>query len=123
MVRDVGPGGRLAAGHPLPLVVLDLFEQPFGIFLFAQSLLLDNHVIPYAVQIAVVRVAPAGAQEADGDAIASARIAQGMKGLMEVADQMHQELQREGAFLRAQRFVAQPSLEVKYAVGDTVSPR
>ena len=46
-----------------------------------------------------------------------------MKGLMEVADQMHQELQREGALLRAQRLVAQPSLEVKYAVGDTVTPR
>ncbi len=42
---------------------------------------------------------------------------------MDIADQVDEKLQREGALLRAQRCISQPPLKIQDAIGNTVAPR
>ena len=83
----------------------------------------DQPAVPDAVQVAGAVAAGVGAEDRDRDVVAAVADAERVERLVEIADEVHEELQRDRAVRAIERGVGEPRLVVEDPIHRAVAPR
>ena len=83
----------------------------------------DELAVPDAVQVARTVAAGVGAEHHDRNVVAAVADAERVERLMEIADQVHEELQRDRPIRAIERGVGEPRLVVENPIDRAVAPR
>ena len=121
-MRSVGPGDGGAVRPGGEVERGDVAFEQGEVSRFAEAAVIDETGVPGGMEIAGVGAALAGAELANLDGVAAACVADGVEGLVEIADDVDEHFEREG-FFRFRRFRGGKLLgEIGNAVDDTVAP-